>query len=145
MQDFNRPVQIRWSDLDPNFHLRHSVYYDWGAFCRVAFLNEYGLNAAIMQELQFGPILFREECIFRKEIRSDDEVVIDLKLISAKRDYSRWSIQHRIMKGEQMVCALLTVDGAWLNTVARKLATPPEKVHVVFEQMPRSESFAWLD
>lgn len=145
MQNFIRPVQIRWSDLDPNFHLRHSVYYDWGAFCRVAFLNEYGLNAALMQELQFGPILFREECVFRKEIRSDDQPTINLQLVSAKRDYSRWTIQHQILKGGQTVCAILTVDGAWLNTVARKLATPPPKVHLVFEQMPKGENFAWLD
>lgn len=145
MQKFSRPVQVRWSDLDPNFHLRHSVYYDWGAFCRVAFLNEHGLTSGLMQALQMGPILFREECVFRKEIRSDDEVVIDLTVIKAKRDYSRWSIQHRIIKSEAVVCAILTVEGAWLNTVARKLATPPQQVHLVFEQMPKSENFVWLD
>jgi acyl-CoA thioester hydrolase len=145
MENFSRLLQIRWSDLDPNFHLRHSVYYDWGAFCRVAFLNEYGLTAQLMQQLQFGPILFKEECIFRKEIRSDDEVIIDLRLISAKKDYSRWSIQHHIKKGGEVLCAVLTVEGAWLNVVARKLATPPEKVHQVFEQMPKSEAFTWQD
>ena len=145
MQNFYKPVQIRWSDLDPNNHLRHSVYYDWGAFCRISFLTEYGLSAGEMQALNFGPILFREECVFRKEIRSTEEVTIDLRLTSAKRDYSRWSIQHQIMKEPQIICATLQVDGAWLNTAARKLATPPQKVHFVFEQMPKTDSFKWLD
>ena len=69
MQNFSRPVQIRWSDLDPNFHLRHSVYYDWGALCRIEFLYQFGLTTDIMQQLNFGPILFREECVFKKEIK----------------------------------------------------------------------------
>ena len=145
MENFNRIIQIRWSDLDPNFHLRHSVYYDWGAFCRVEFLNEYGLSAEVMQKLRFGPILFREECIFRKEIRSGDSVKIDLKLIKSRKDFSRWSIQHLITKNENILSAVLTVDGAWMNVIERKLALPPEQVYEVFNQMPKDEKFKWLN
>lgn len=143
MDDFSRLIQIRWSDLDPNFHIRHSVYYDWGAYVRVEFLNAYGLTAQVMQELKFGPILFREECVFRREIRSGDEVSINVKAVRAKQDFSRWSIRHEITKADGTVCAILTVDGAWMDVVRRKLATPPEKVFEVFNLMPRSEDFQW--
>jgi len=144
MNDFSRIVQIRWSDLDPNFHLRHSVYYDWGAFCRIEFLNEYGLTADIMQKLQFGPILFKEECVFRREIKLADEVKMNLQLIRAKKDFSRWSIQHQITKNGNTLCAVLTVDGAWMNVVQRKLTSPPEQVHEVFSKMPQAEGFEWI-
>lgn len=144
MKPFSKDIQIRWSDLDPNFHLRHSVYYDWGAFCRVEFLNEYGLTADVMTRLFFGPILFREECVFRREIRSGDAVRIDLTVTKARPDYSRWSIRHHITKNGDTLCAVLNVDGAWMNVRERKLATPPEKVIEVFEQMPRGEAFEWL-
>ena len=40
MDVYSKKVEIRWSDLDPNFHLRHSVYYDWGAYTRISFLSE---------------------------------------------------------------------------------------------------------
>jgi acyl-CoA thioester hydrolase len=143
MESFSLDIQLRWSDLDPNFHLRHSVYYDWGALCRVAFLNKFGLDADVMLRLQVGPILFREECVFRKEVRSGDTVSIDLKLLKARPDFSRWSIQHQILKDGSVVSAVLTVDGAWLHTVQRKLATPPEQVHAVFAEMPRSDGFEW--
>jgi acyl-CoA thioester hydrolase len=143
MQSFQRALQVRWSDLDPNFHIRHSVYYDWGAFVRVEFLNEYGLTAKVMQELQFGPILFREECIFRREIRSGDAIRIDLQIMKSKKDFSRWTIRHSIIKDEDTLCAVLTVDGAWMDVVKRKLASPPEKVHEVFGVMPRAEEFEW--
>ena len=143
MLDFIIPVQVRWSDLDPNFHLRHSVYYDWGALCRINFLSKYGLTSPLMQQMHFGPILFREECIFRKEIHLDDEVKIDLKLSKGRKDFSRWSIQHKIYKNGDKVSAILTVDGAWIDTNKRKLTVPPPQAVTVFEQMPRSEDFVW--
>ena len=144
MEFFLLPVQVRWSDMDPNFHLRHSVYYDWGALCRVEFLYKYELTADVMMNLQSGPILFREECVFRKEIRLGDTVTINLELLKSRKDYSRWTIQHTIKKNED-ISAILTVDGAWLDTVKRKLFIPPQQVIHVFEQMPVAESFQWLD
>jgi len=144
MPEFSRVIQLRWSDLDPNFHIRHSVYYDWGAFVRIEFLNQFGLNHHVMQELKFGPILFREECVFRKEIRSGDEINMDLKLLRSKKDFSRWSIQHQITKNDGTLCSVLTVDGAWIDVVKRKLSSPPEKVSEVFAMMPKAESFEWM-
>lgn len=144
MNDYSKDIQIRWSDLDPNFHLRHSVYYDWGAWCRVEFLNEHGLTADVMAKLAFGPILFREECVFRKEVRSGDAVRIALQVTQSRRDYSRWSIRHEVIKNDGVLCAIINVDGAWLNVRERKLMSPPEKVHEVFEKMPRAEGFAWV-
>jgi len=144
MPEFNRVIQLRWSDLDPNFHIRHSVYYDWGAFVRIEFLNEYGLNYQVMEQLKFGPILFREECVFRKEIRSGDEIKMNLQLLRSKKDFSRWSIQHQITKTDGTLCSVLTVDGAWIDVIKRKLSSPPEKVNEVFAIMPRAETFEWM-
>lgn len=143
MNEFSRRIQLRWSDLDPNFHVRHSVYYDWGAFCRIEYLNAHGLTAKLMQELQFGPILFREECVFRKEIRLGDEIDLGLEVIRSKKDFSRWSFQHKITRSDGTLCAVLTVDGAWLDTVKRKLAVPPQVVYDVFSQMPKGVHFEW--
>lgn len=145
MELFSLPVQVRWADLDPNFHLRHSVYYDWGAMCRVEFLSKYGLTVQLMQQLHFGPIIFREECVFRKEVRLGDAVTIDLTLLTAKKDYSRWTIQHHITKGEGELSAILTIDGAWLDTSKRKLAVPPQQAVEVFSQMPAGAAFQWIE
>ena len=144
LQNFIKPIQIRWADLDPNFHLRHSVYYDYGAYCRIDFFEEFGLSNARMQELQFGPILFREEAIFRKEIRMGDELTIDLQLIKSKKDYSRWAIRHQLIKNQNILAATLLVEGAWINTLLRKLATPPSVLVEVFAKMPRTEEFSWI-
>ncbi len=145
METFTQPVQMRWSDMDPNFHLRHSVYYDWGAMCRVDFLSSVGLNWGRMYELKIGPIIFREECIFRREIRYGDPVTIDLKLVKAKRDFSRFTIRHEIKKNPETVSAILTVDIAWINGVTRKLAVLPVEESEVLSRSPLAEDFQWLD
>ena len=145
MKKFIKEVQLRWSDLDPNFHLRHSVYYDWGAFCRIEFLKECGLTPHVMQELHFGPILFREECVFRKEVRYGDKITVDLTLLKAKKDYSRWSIKHNIIKNDDTISAIVIVDGAWLNTKERKLAVPPQQAEKVLSEMPVDDNFLWID
>ena len=143
MSAYIKPLEIRWSDLDPNFHVRHSVYYDFGAFVRVAFLNEHGLTPAFMLKHQFGPILFREECVFKREIRMGEQLTMDVQLLKARPDHSRWTIQHRIMKNGNEVAAIITVDGAWMDVVQRKLTVPPDTVKHVFEKMPKGEQFAW--
>lgn len=143
MNSFTTSIQIRWSDLDPNAHLRHSVYYDWGALSRITYLNEKGLTTGLMQQLQVGPILFREECIFRKEIRFGDDVSVDLQMVKARQDFSRWTIRHTIYKNAGTVAAILTVDGAWLDVVKRKLAITPQEVKDVFVNMPMTDDFAW--
>lgn len=140
MNQFQMPVQVRWADLDPNFHLRHSVYYDWGSMCRFDYLHNKGLTAQVFQKLKFGPIIFREECVFRKEIKYGDVITINLKLIKGRKDYSRWTIGHEIIKNEDTLAAIVTVDGAWMNVVERKLFVPPAEVEHVFSIMPMDEN-----
>ena len=57
METYIQAIDIRWADLDPNFHLRHSVYYDYGAYCRISFLNEQGITPEFMTQFNLGPIL----------------------------------------------------------------------------------------
>lgn len=145
MENYSLALQIRWSDLDPNFHLRHSVYYDWGAYCRTCFLYEHGLTGEVMLENKVGPILFREECKFRREIKFGDPVTIEMELTWARTDFSRWCISHRIFKNSEILAANLVVEGAWIDTVQRKLTSPPEIAAKVFDAIPKPSDFQWIN
>ena len=140
--DFRMPIQIRWSDIDPNVHLRHSVYYDWGAMCRVEFFTNHGLTVPLMQQLLIGPVIFREECVFKKEIHFGDQISIDIQLVKSRKDYSRWTIRHAIYKHDK-IAALITVDGAWIDLEKRKLALPPSLAIDLFNDMTKPEDFIW--
>ncbi len=142
-QDLTRPVHIRWADIDANFHLRHSCYYDLGADMRMVALEHMGLTLRVMQEQHIGPILFREECLFRREVRLGDTLTIDLRLSAAREDLSRWSFRHQLQRADGTLCAILNVDGAWMDTRLRKLTMPPTMAMDAMAQLPRTEDFAW--
>lgn len=145
MVSFSKELSFRWSDLDPNFHLRHSAYYDFGAQHRIEILEQLGLTLRVMQQQSFGPVLFREECVFRKEIKLSDKIFIHTKTSKMKADGSRWSIIHEFINEEGKLCATITVDGAWMDTKLRKLASPTPAIAIeALSIFPKSDDFEGL-
>lgn len=142
---YTLPIQLRWSDVDQNRHLRHSAYYDFGALMRMRILTEKGLTTAMLEQLQVGPVLFREEAVFRREVALEDSISLDIALLKATRDFSRWTIRHNMLKGDGTLAAVLTVDGAWIDLTRRKLAVPNEFIRSIFDQFPRPEEFQWTE
>ena len=139
MTDYFKQIEIRWSDLDPNFHLRHSAYYDFGAYCRISFMNEHGLTPQVMMHNHIGPVIFREECVFKKEIKFGDAVKINLTMEKATQDFSRWTMVHEVWKND-VLSAVITVDGAWMDTVKRKLTVPPDTFKGIFAIITKDKS-----
>jgi acyl-CoA thioester hydrolase len=140
---YGKPIEVRWSDLDPNFHMLHSKYYDLGAFVRMCYFIENNITPESLQAHRIGPILLREECVFRKEIKFGDKVEIDFHLIKAKANFSRWSIVHQITRNGELA-ATLQVDGAWIDMDKRKMAIPPNEYTLVFEKMPKIDGFEYF-
>jgi acyl-CoA thioester hydrolase len=144
MEEYRKALEIRWADLDPNFHVLHSRYYDMGAYVRMCFFTEHGVSMASIHEYHIGPILLREECVFRREIHFGDQVSIGLQLTKARHDASRWSIVHHLYKNVDTLAAVITVDGAWIDLNKRKIAAPPEAFVKGFLEMPRAGDFHWM-
>jgi acyl-CoA thioester hydrolase len=140
---FSQRIGLRWADLDPNGHVRHSVYYDWGAMARIAYLERKGVGLAWMAGNAIGPILFREEAKFLREVRFGDELDIDVQLAAASPDGRKWRMRHRIVRGAEVV-ATIEVDGAWLDLRARKIVAPPGDLLAAFADLTRTEDFSVL-
>jgi acyl-CoA thioester hydrolase len=141
MQKFSIPIQIRWADIDQNRHLRHSVYYDYGAMARVEFLNNHGLTSAKFEEFHMGPILFREEAIFKREIKFGDSVTVDVEMVKSTDDYARWSMRHNFIKQDGTLATVINIDGAWIDIVKRKLTVPNTFIRAIFDNLPRSQEY----
>ena len=140
MESFTQNIQIRWSDLDPNGHVRHSVYFDYGAQARIAYLQQQGFGIDWMKSKGIGPVLFREEAKFYRELNAGDQLVIDVQLARLSDDHRKWSMQHRILRGDEL-CATINLDGAWLNLKTRRIAPPPKELVENFEALERTEDF----
>ncbi|HRI78132.1 MAG TPA: acyl-CoA thioesterase [Cyclobacteriaceae bacterium] len=143
MDKFSIPIQVRWADIDQNRHLRHSVYYDYGATARIACFSQHGLTNMKFEELHIGPIAFREEAVFKREIKFEDRVTVDLEVVRSTPDFGRWSIRHQLFKDDGTLCAVLNLDGAWIDVVKRKLAIPDDYVRKIFDDFPRAKDFEW--
>jgi acyl-CoA thioester hydrolase len=141
MQNYSQTIQLRWADIDANRHLRHSVYYDFGAAMRMNVLSAQGLTTKKLEALMIGPVLFREEAIFKRELLFEDKLTLTVELVKTTADYGRWSLRHQFIKGDDTLAAILNVDGAWIDLTKRKLAVPDEFIRNIFENFPKSQDF----
>ncbi len=131
--------------MDPNNHMRHSVYNDYAAQTRVAMFSDFDLSIAEIGRGGFGPVLFREETKFLREINLLEIITVTCALASMREDGSRWSFVHEIFKegADDVKAAKITVDGAWLNLGSRKLGVIPELADVM-KRFPKTPDFEWL-
>ena len=131
--------------MDANRHLRHSAYYDYAAAMRIMVLSEKGLTLKKLEEFEIGPILFREEAIFKREIRLDDQITVNVVLLKSTADFSRWSLRHHFVKSDGSLAAIINIDGAWLDLIKRKLVVPGEMVRQIFGDFPKSEDYSLIE
>ncbi|WP_347158853.1 acyl-CoA thioesterase [Pontibacter chitinilyticus] len=136
--NYTYEAKVMWAHLDANMHMRHSAYADFAAQARIAALDELGLDFNAFQEEHIGPILFREETLYLREVGINDTLKITSELIKSRPDGSRWSIRHLVFRNDGVKAAIINVDGAWLDTKKRKLAPLPAKLAEAFTNMPKS-------
>ena len=132
---------VLWSQIDANMHLRHSAYADFAAQARLSLLEQVGLTAVHFIQQQLGPILFREELLYHREISPNDKVRVTCEMTRCRADGSRWSIKHEIFRGDGVKSATVLVDGAWIDTRKRKLTGLSPELMEKFKAIPRSEDF----
>lgn len=143
MKDYSKTFELRWSDVDANMHVMHSRYYELGAHCRMSFLAEHGITPELFKQELFGPILFREECSFRRELVAGEIVTVNFLLTKARKDGSRFSVYHEIKKADGTVAAVMHADLAWMDLMKRKLIIPPAKTQYMLENSPKTDNFFW--
>ncbi len=141
MSKFIKTIQVRWSDVDQNRHVRHSAYYDYCAFTRISFISSTGYDASELEHLAIGPILFKEECTFLRELKPDDIVTVNVLKGDMPKDGSKWTIHHEIFNKEGKKAAHVTVYGAWMDLKLRKLTVPPKELADAFYHLSQGEVY----
>ncbi len=141
MKNIFYKATVMWAQIDANQHMRHSAYADFGAQARMALLNKLGLPADIFLKNNRGPILFREELVYIKEINMNETISVSCELVKSKKDGSKWTIKHHIFNSKQEISAIITVDGAWIDLNKRKIAALPENMLHLFMGIPKSDGF----
>ena len=137
--------QVLWSQIDANVHLRHSAYADFCAQARSNMLNKMGLSLEEFNKRKIGPILFREELKYLREIGLDERVKVSVVITKFNKVNSRFSFRHEIFKENGVKAAVVLVDGAWMNIRERKLTNIPEEWMEIISKIPKSEDYTEID
>jgi acyl-CoA thioester hydrolase len=141
MKPFESTIQVRWSDVDQNRHVRHSAYYDYGAFARIQYITQAGYDTRELEALHIGPILFEEKCNFIREIKPEDIVRISVLKGEMTSDGSFWTLHHELHNQHDKKVAHITVKGAWMDILKRKLTAPPEKLAKAFANLEQGQKY----
>jgi hypothetical protein len=65
---FLKEFTVGWGDLDANNHMRNTAYLDMAATARFSFFTNAGFSASRFRELHFGPIVFKDEVEYSREL-----------------------------------------------------------------------------
>lgn len=133
--------QVLWSQIDSNQHMRHSAYADFAAQARITMLEKLGLKLQVLNDYKIGPVLFREELIYLREIGINETITVTCELIKSRPDGSRWAIRHELYRGDGIKAAVINVEGAWIDLEKRKLAVLPVEFSQMFMNAPKSEDY----
>ena len=135
---------MKWADLDPNGHVRHSVYDDYAADARIRLMEEGGYPPTKFSEQGFGPVVLRQQSRFYREITAGDTITVTIRLAGLSPDASRWKVHHEIIKSNGEKAAVLKVEGTWLDWKTRKATAPPNDLLTIFDQLSQSKNFEEL-
>ncbi len=139
--NFQVTFATKWSDFDPNRHMRHTAYNDYAAEVRVRYFKEQGVSIEDFAKENLGPILFKEETSFYKEIHIGEDITVNLSLKAVSNNIERWKLLHQIFNEEGKIAAEVMVYGAWIDLTKRKLAVPSAKFTSLFSSLNQTEDF----
>ena len=139
---YAKSFQVRWADLDPNAHMRHSAYADYGAQARVGFLTEHGFGLEQFTKFRLGPVLFREDLKYLREIRPNEIIRVTCEATGMSPNRKHWRIRHRIFRQDGELSCVIDCQGAWLDLVARKVIPAPPELEAAMQAMPKAEDYA---
>jgi acyl-CoA thioester hydrolase len=126
---YSQLYTVRWSDLDANGHMKNTAYMECALQVRLAFFAENGFPFTEFQRQQFGPVMFREEMTYFKEIQMLEMIRATFHCSKLNDDGRRFTVVNMIFREGNVKAAEVISDGAWFDLRTRKLITPPAKLH----------------
>ncbi|HEV2321599.1 MAG TPA: acyl-CoA thioesterase [Gammaproteobacteria bacterium] len=139
---YTKTFLIRWADLDPNGHMRHSAYADYGAETRIGFLSEHGFGLGQFMKLRIGPILFREELRYLREVHAHEAIQVSCEATGMSPNRKHWRIRHRIFRQDGELACIIDCQGAWLDLVQRKVVPASAELEAAMQKMPKAGDYA---
>ncbi len=141
---FEITVEIRWDDLDANRHVRNTAFSEYASNARFHLLVAHGFDQERLERLRFGPVIMREDILYRRELFFGDVVTVRVHAAGLSADGSHWRVYQEVFRPDGKDAATLTIQGGWIHLDQRTLVAPPEELVAVLLSLPRTASFEEL-
>jgi len=138
---YNVNFATKWSDFDPNRHMRHTAYNEYAAEVRIRYFSAQNFSIEEFTKHNIGPILFEEYTSFRKEIHLGENITVNMKLSGLSKNNERWKITHEVFNEAGQLSAIIKVYGAWIDLQKRKLTIPPKEAEHLFLNTDKTDDF----
>jgi acyl-CoA thioester hydrolase len=140
--EFDQKYSVGWSDLDANAHMANTSYLDYAANTRFLFFAQHGFTVSRFATEKFGPVMTRDEIVYRKELRLGEEFRVDLESVGISKDGVRFRVRNTFHNAENVVIATITSDGVWFDLETRRPRVPPPEIDNLMRNLKRSGDYA---
>ena len=135
---FETRLMAGWGDMDFNSHMRNTAYLDKAADVRMVFFAANGFPMSEFQRLNIGPVIFKDELEYFKEVNLLEELTVTLELGGLTEDGGRFLITNDFYRADGSLAARVTSRGGWLDRAARRLTPPPPKLLAALQSLART-------
>jgi acyl-CoA thioester hydrolase len=136
---------VAWGDLDANQHMRNTAYLDYAAQSRFLFLASQGFSPESFRRHRMGPVVFRDEVEYRRELKHLETFTLTLELAAMSEDGAKFVLENTFTDARGRPAALVRSDAAWFDLEARRVASPPAGLLEAMNRMPRTAGFVVLE
>lgn len=144
MDEYSRTYEIRFSDIDANWHVNYAAYIDAAGDLRYHFFTEHGFPPEKLTELGIGPVYTTIHAEFFREVRMGESVTITYALSGLSPSGARWKVHHDICESNGKKAVTLEIEGTILNLSTRQPAVPGADLFATFNKIPRTDDFETL-
>jgi len=141
---FIKSFEVRWSDIDANVHLIHTAYSGFMADMRMWSMDKVGINMQAIGAAKIGPVLLNENIHFIKEVRPMETVWVDIELSGMTEDFKLLQFHHGLYKSDGSIAAFSKILFGFIDMKTRKMTSIPDAWKDSFSQLPKADSFEWL-
>jgi acyl-CoA thioester hydrolase len=138
---FEQRFRVGWSDLDSNAHMRNTSYLDHASNTRILYFAQHGFTLARFASEKFGPVVFRDELTYRKELRLMDEFAVDFELVGLSENGTVFRVRNTFRNVSKDVVASVTSEGVWFDLEHRRPRIPPSDLDSLMRALRHANDF----
>ena len=138
---FEQKYRVGWSGLDANHHMGNISYLDRAHDTRMFFFAQEGFTMARFAAERFGPVVVRDELVYKKELRLLDEFRVDFELAGISQDGVRFRVRNTFRNAAGEVAAAVTSEGVWFDLERRRPRAPPPELDELMRALRHTNDF----